>query len=248
MTLKMRLLLLFSLFALLLVGTWLYTTPAYTVRQVAITVSGGPEAIPEQARQLLSTQVGTQLLRLRTGEIASQLKTLATIEDVQVGRRFPNTLTAHLDLVESPVVIHASDEDVYYLIKEGKLVGLSKADAALYTKSAVTVEIPASYAQMMVRWGVDRLFGQVVELARDLDSESSLITRVKYDNNSSKSFGKMVLELSSLNAQIWVREPVGAARVEAAVALVQKDRADSLYFLDPETKRYDLYRQGLVRR
>ncbi|MFA5447714.1 MAG: FtsQ-type POTRA domain-containing protein [Sphaerochaeta sp.] len=248
MTLKMRLLLLFSLFALLLVGTWLYTTPAYTVRQVAITVSGGPEAIPEQARQLLSTQVGTQLLRLRTGEIASQLKTLATIEDVQVGRRFPNTLTAHLDLVESPVVIHASDEDVYYLIKEGKLVGLSKADAALYTKSAVTVEIPASYAQMMVRWGVDRLFGQVVELARDLDSESSLITRVKYDNNSSNSFGKMVLELSSLNAQIWVREPVGAARVEAAVALVQKDRADSLYFLDPETKRYDLYRQGLVRR
>ncbi len=248
MTLKMRLLLLFSLFALLLVGTWLYTTPAYTVRQVAITVSGGPEAIPEQARQLLSTQVGTQLLRLRTGEIASQLRTLATIEDVQIGRRFPNTLTAHLDLVESPVVIHASDEDVYYLIKEGKLVGLSKADAALYTKSAVTVEIPASYAQMMVRWGVDRLFGQVVELARDLDSESSLITRVKYDNNSSNSFGKMVLELSSLNAQIWVREPVGAARVEAAVALVQKDRADSLYFLDPETKRYDLYRQGLVRR
>ncbi|NMA23321.1 MAG: FtsQ-type POTRA domain-containing protein, partial [Spirochaetales bacterium] len=189
MTLKMRLLLLFSLFALLLVGTWLYTTPAYTVRQVAITVSGGPEAIPEQARQLLSTQVGTQLLRLRTGEIASQLRTLATIEDVQIGRRFPNTLTAHLDLVESPVVIHASDEDVYYLIKEGKLVGLSKADAALYTKSAVTVEIPASYAQMMVRWGVDRLFGQVVELARDLDSESSLITRVKYDNNSSNSFG-----------------------------------------------------------
>jgi hypothetical protein len=70
---------------------------------------------------------------------------------------------------------------------------------------------------MMVRYGVDDSFLQVMELAKSLEGKTTLITTIKYDNNSSNSFGKMILELSSLNAQIWVREPVGAAQVSAAV-------------------------------
>ena len=112
----------------------------------------------------------------------------------------------------------------------------------------VTIEVPPFYARMMVRYGVDDSFLQVMELAKSLEGKTTLITTIKYDNNSSNSFGKMVLELSSLNAQIWVREPVGAAQVSAAVLLVQEDQKDALSFLSSQARRYDLYREGLVRR
>jgi len=108
--------------------------------------------------------------------------------------------------------------------------------------------VPSSYAQMLLTYGLDRSFQQVMDLANSLGEKTTLITSIKYDNNSSNSFGKMVLEISSLNARIWVREPVGVAQIQAAVALAQQDQQDTLSFLSSEDKRYDLYREGLVRR
>lgn len=248
MKLRIRLLVLFLFTAALLALVWLSTSPRYTVRQVVITTASEGEEVSAEVKAELSTLVGRSLLRLSPSKEAARLKQLATVEDAVIRRRLPDTISVRLTVTESPVIIHSSDDEGYYLIKEGRLFAITAEDAAPYQRRVMTIEVPASYAQVMVRWGVDELFGQVIELTDSLGGESSLITRVKYDNNSSNSFGKMVLELSSLHAQIWVREPVGAARVQAAIALVQEDRERSLFFLSSEAKRYDLYREGLVRR
>lgn len=248
MKLRNRLLILFIFTASLMVLVWLYTSPRYTVRQVVITMDNEGDAVSGEVKAELSSLMGLPLLRLSPSSQAARLKKLATVEDAVIRRSFPDTIRVHLKATESPVIVHSSDDGHYYLIKDGHLFAISEEDAAPYQRRVMTIEVPASYAQVMVRWGVDELFGQVIELTGSLGGESSLITRVKYDNNSSNSFGKMVLELSSLHAQIWVREPVGAARVQAAIALVQEDRERSLFFLSSEAKRYDLYREGLVRR
>lgn len=241
-----------TLLALLTVGAltlvWLYTSPRFTVRQVVITTEDEGQAVSVEAKAQLSALVGLPLWRLSPAKEAARLCDLATVEGAVIRRRLPDTIEVRLKATESRVVVSSSEDGRYFLVKEGRLVAIGAEDAARYQSRVMTIEVPASYAEAMVRWGVDELFDQVIELTGSLGSESSLITRVKYDNNSSNSFGKMVLELSSLHAQIWVREPVGAARVQAAIALVQEDRERSLFFLSSQAKRYDLYREGLVRR
>ncbi|WP_320130754.1 hypothetical protein, partial [uncultured Sphaerochaeta sp.] len=108
--------------------------------------------------------------------------------------------------------------------------------------------VPQRYATMLQEYGTDETFLKVMELASSLDGDSSLITRIKYDNNSSNSFGKMVLEFSSINAQLWVREPVSTERIASAVALVVEDSENSLSFLSTGPLRYDLYKSAMVRR
>ncbi|HBO36306.1 MAG TPA: hypothetical protein DD633_07065, partial [Sphaerochaeta sp.] len=135
-----------------------------------------------------------------------------------------------------------------YLVEDHHLRKLHPDDVSAWQKVVVTIEVPASYAHMMATYSVDDSFLHVMQLATSLEGKTTLITKIKYDNNSSNSFGKMVLELSSLNAQIWVREPVGTPQIHAAVSLVLQDQKDSLSFLSSEARRYDLYREGLVRR
>jgi hypothetical protein len=246
MSIRARLTALFIALLLILLVVWLYTSPSHTILHVVISVEG--EEAPLEVKRALASLIGEPLMRLSLSKEEAALLKLGTVASVKMRRTLPDTLNVELVLTESSVVVHSWDDGRYYLVKEGALVAIEGEDAERYQRQVMTVEVPASYAQMMVRWGVDELFGQVITLTQSLEGESSLITRVKYDNNSSNSFGKMVLELSSLHAQIWVREPVGAGRVQAAIALVQADQESSLYFLSSETRRYDLYREGLVRR
>jgi hypothetical protein len=112
----------------------------------------------------------------------------------------------------------------------------------------LSIEVPLEYALLMERYGTDSAFATVVELGRDLGGEASLITRIKYDNNSSNSFGKMVLDLPTLNAQLWVREPVNPEQIRTALYWIEQDQKESLSFLSSTLQRYDLYKEALVRR
>ncbi len=246
LSIKVRLVALMVVLAALLFVLWLYTAPSHTVSQIVISVDG--HEAPTEVKQELAAYIGSPLMRLPLGKMEAQLKRLGTVKTAAIKRRLPDTVQVDLTLTESAVVVHSGDDGRYYLVKDGALVAIPAVDAAPYRQRVMTVEVPSSYAALMVRWGVDQLFGQVIALTQSLADESALITRVKYDNNSSNSFGKMVLELSSLHAQIWVREPVGPERVRTAISLVQADQERSLYFLSSETRRYDLYREGLVRR
>jgi cell division septal protein FtsQ len=171
-----------------------------------------------------------------------------TVSSVQLQRKLPSSLLATVYLVQSPVLVQTSDGEEAFLVEGNRLVKIPEEDIDAWKAEVVTIEVPSSYAQMLLTYGLDRSFQQVMDLANSLGEKTTLITSIKYDNNSSNSFGKMVLEISSLNARIWVREPVGVAQIQAAVALAQQDQQDTLSFLSSEDKRYDLYREGLVRR
>ncbi|HQB05707.1 MAG TPA: hypothetical protein PLD69_07190 [Sphaerochaeta sp.] len=58
----------------------------------------------------------------------------------------------------------------------------------------------------------------------------------------------MVLDLPSLNARLWVREPVDPKHVQTALYWIEQDRKENLSFLSSSIQRYDLYREALVRR
>lgn len=248
MGVKVKLALLILPFALFLGLLLLRSIPAFNLQTVQITVEGGTEEVPYEAKQYFASLAGTSLFSINLAARIQELETITGIQQVKLVRKLPSSLLVTLRLSDAPAVIVEEGGSQVYLVEDLHLKALHSDDAAAWQRVLVTIEVPSSYARMMVRYGVDDSFLQVMELAKSLEGKTTLITKIKYDNNSSNSFGKMVLELSSLNAQIWVREPVGAPLVSAAVLLVQQDQKDALSFLSSQARRYDLYREGLVRR
>ena len=240
-------LLLLPLLVLLLLFT-LRSIPQCMISSVQVTALQGSEQVPTEVAQYLSALVGTSLFALNLGKEEARLESFGPVRKAQLKRALPSTLMVDLTLVDALALVQTEDGQVNYLVEGEALVPLDSRDVSAWKKVVLTIEVPRSYAQMMARHGIDEGFAQVMGLARSLEGKTSLITRIKYDNNSSNSFGKMVLELSSLNAQIWVREPVGAHLVQAAMLVVQQDQQDALSFLSSPTRRYDLYREGLVQR
>ncbi|MEA4859010.1 MAG: hypothetical protein VB127_00890 [Sphaerochaeta sp.] len=243
---KMALLLLPLLVLLLLFI--LRSVPHFTIRTIQVTAHQGSGQVPAEVANHLSKLVGTSLFALSLGKEESWLKAYSPVQKASVKRALPSTLVVDLTLIDAWALVQGGEGQAFFLVKGDRLLDLDSRDVPDWQKVVLSIEVPLSYAQMMARHGIDEAFAQVMELARSLEGKTTLITRVKYDNNSSNSFGKMVLELSSLNAQIWVREPVGAHLVQAAILLVQQDQQDALSFLSLPTRRYDLYREGLVQR
>ncbi|HAP57260.1 MAG TPA: hypothetical protein DCR02_05605 [Sphaerochaeta sp.] len=245
---KVKLTLLILVFAIILGLLLLQSIPAFNLRTVQITVEGGSGEVPIEAKQQLASLVGVSLFSINMMKQKRALTEITGIQKADLRRKPPSTLQATLHLFDASAVIREEDGGQAYLVEDHHLRKLHPDDVSAWQKVVVTIEVPASYAHMMATYSVDDSFLHVMQLATSLEGKTTLITKIKYDNNSSNSFGKMVLELSSLNAQIWVREPVGAPQIHAAVSLVLQDQKDSLSFLSSETRRYDLYREGLVRR
>ena len=245
---KVKLTLLILVFAIILGLLLLQSIPAFNLRTVQITVEGGSGEVPIEAKQQLASLVGVSLFSINMMKQKRALTDITGIQKADLRRKPPSTLQATLHLFDASAVIREEDGGQAYLVEDHHLRKLHPDDVSAWQKVVVTIEVPASYAHMMATYSVDDSFLHVMQLATSLEGKTTLITKIKYDNNSSNSFGKMVLELSSLNAQIWVREPVGAPQIHAAVSLVLQDQKDSLSFLSSEARRYDLYREGLVRR
>ncbi len=226
--------------------------PSLYIDSVMLSITDEHLATPYALKSALSQYRGKSLVSLSLKRVRKDLESLALVDSVRLKRKFPSTLLVETTLVGTPALVHAKNAEeqtvAVYVLRDASLLSLQREDWSLFEDHVLKVEIPLGYATMMEKYGVDAAFGEVMELAASLEGNSTLITRIKYDNNSSNSFGKMVLELSALHAQIWLREPVSAAQVTQAIQLVQEDQKESLSFLKEQMMRYDLYKGAMVRR
>jgi len=226
--------------------------PSLYIDSVMLSITDEGMATPYALKSALTQYRGRSLVSLSLRKVKRELQSLALVESVSVRRKFPSTLLVGATLVDIPVLVHAKNAEdqtvAVYVLRGSSLLPLQKEDWTLFEEHVLKVEIPLGYATLMEKYGIDVAFGEVMELAASLEGKSTLITRIKYDNNSSNSFGKMVLELSALHAQIWLREPVSTAQVIKAIQLVREDQRESLSFLRGQMMRYDLYQGAMVRR
>jgi len=220
----------------------------FNIAKIEVFFKGGQQRLPMAIQEDLSERIGTSLFAFSLGKLEKAYERHPAIQAVQIKRSLPATLRLEFTLANASALLVNNENQRSFLVVNTSLYELEPEDVILFSAIVPTIEVPLSYCEMMLKYGLDQTFFQVLALSSSLQEKTSLITRIKYDNNSSNSFGKMVLELSSYNAHIWVREPVGEAHVRSAVALVVKDQQKTLSFLSSEPKRYDLYREGLVRR
>ncbi|MDT4762920.1 FtsQ-type POTRA domain-containing protein [Sphaerochaeta sp. PS] len=226
--------------------------PAFYVDSIKLTISDVGLDTPYALKRALAQYRGVSLFSFRLATVERELEELALVEQAEARRKLPSTLLVDVTLFSPPALVYAHDEDevvtAVYVLQGTSLLALDKEDWTLFEGRTLKVEIPQGYASMMAKYGVDGSFQQVMDLVASLEGNTTLITRIKYDNNSSNSFGKMILELSALHAQIWLREPVSSAQVSQAIQMVQEDQKESLSFLSSHILRYDLYKGAMVRR
>lgn len=251
-SLKSRLALTLATAVLVILFFVLRSLPAFAVSQVSVATVPAGQSVPFAVRRELSSMEGVPMIGLSTDALERRLSSLAVVDAVSVTKRFPSALEVSLTVASPRAVVSATDGDGeqsrLFLVRDGRMYEIGQEDWPLYRSVPIRVEVPEGYADTMYEFGMDEIFPTVMELASSLGANATLITRIKYDNNSSNSFGKMVLEFSSLNAQLWVREPVGSERLDLAISLILSERKDSIPFSEKDPLQYDLYARAMVRR
>ncbi len=243
--------------ALLLGWYALRYLPVFDVQQVYVTTDDPAIAIPASTLRITAPLKGLSQFEISLSKLEQQLEALPMVASAQVHRNMPSSLNVQLQMLQPRALIRSMDADGnqvgYFLLKNDELVPLTQEDRNLYGTTKFTIEVDEAYASLLQRYGVDAGLQAVLDLVAGMgsatDAENALITRIKYDNNNSNEFGRMVVDLPACNARLWVREPVPASLVSRSVTLIMEQVAtDELLFLEQTPRRYDLYADALVRR
>jgi len=223
--------------------------PAFTIKEVRIAEETG-RGVPASVIGVVKPLYGKNSYGFVLAELQKDILKDPVVKQVKVKRSLPAGLEVSLAVKEARAVLLAIKEDgsndAYIVTTGWDFLPLGKADSDVYGQDVVRIEITPTYASMLKRYGVDGKFRSVLSMVGSLSDETSLITMVKYDNNSSNSLGKVVLVLAPLNAQISIREEVDALHLSQAIAVVKAEQAGQVPTKDPT--RYDVYDSGLVRR
>ncbi len=254
---SVKILLLLAVVVVLLAWYSLRYIPYFDIQRVVVTTNQSAWQVPLAANRIAGPLKGLSQFELKLSDLEKRFEQLPVVQRAAVSRDMPDTLVVELELVVPQALVSAVDGEGAslgtYLVKNDRLLALPDEDRTLYGDTVFTIEVPSEYAAVLTRYGLDDGFRTVLSLAAELrasaDSRNALITKIKYDNNSSNNFGRMVLELPSFDAQLWVREPVSAQLIAKSIALIVQDEAnDALRFMEQAPKRYDLYADAMVRR
>ena len=216
----------------------------FDVKDIEISVSGPVTNISADMQRLINPLKGKNLLEVNTSALEKSLEAFEVLNEVSIKRFYQNRLI--IDILYNEIRLKAysiSDDRAvsYYFIHENVLEEVSKTTWEAFDRLA-TVELNPAYAQMVMKWGSDEGFSEMVTLAEHLSS-NNLITSIKYANNNGNDFGRLVIDLSMLNSTLYVRELVSIRRLDEALGLIS-----SQFSAGGAGVVYDLYANTLVKR
>ncbi len=208
----------------------------------------GFDKVPSEAVEILSPLYGDNRFNIKRTELEAKLEDIASVKSAKVSFSFPAILSVELERSDADSLLF--DGTNYYLLQNGKPKAVASEDVANLATFYCITEISPSYFQYLSRYGATDEFVELLSLVKSVSDENgSLITRIRYDENSSGSFGSIELELGTLFSSIFVRERVSKSRISDSIKVIEKEVGD-----DPASNiardmvHYDLYKDTLVRR
>lgn len=232
------------IFVFLLLWYSLQYLPFFDI--TAIEVKGSAH-LPIAVQRTLAPLKGVNRFSIDKKELEKQLVSSSAVECAKVSFRFPSVMVVDLSLLTVQALLSSGGQ--FYVIKDGKVANLSDEDVILFSSDHATVEIDEGYLAFLKEFGTDEGFASVLDLIASIYDKDTLISRVKYDNNKKGDFGQMILELPSLHAILFVRERVGAKRIEESIGVIKvSSKENPSLLLSGVESRYDLYQRALVKR
>lgn len=243
---KLELLIIILLFFLLCAGVYvgLRNLSYFNVTDIEITITGPVSSVNSDIERVINPLRGMNILEISTKALKKKLSSFSGVESVEVKRYYPNKLMITLHYFSYNLKAFCQEDDgsfSYFVTYDGKLVSATEQTWKDFDSLPV-VELNPAYAQMILKWGSDTGFLQMIPLVEHLSS-NNLITNIKYDNNNGSDFGRLVLWLPSCNSQLYVRELVSVQRLDEALAVI-KDQSTA----SGNVVIFDLYANTLVKR
>ncbi len=216
----------------------------FDIQVVDVSVSGPATKVSMEMQRLINPLKGRNIFEVNLGSLKKDLASFDGIRSVEIKRFYPDRLIIDIEYENITLRAYSKDdanEYCYYLIHEDIIEEVAVDTWESFDKLSV-VELNPAYAQMIMKWGSDPGFRDMVSLAEQLSS-NNLITSIKYDNNNGNEFGRLAIELSSVNSVLYVRELVSASRLEEALEMI-----GGQFSAGGSVVVYDLYANTLVKR
>ena len=216
----------------------------FNVKQLDVTVHGPVTNVSTEMQRVLNPIKGRNIFEVNLRSLKKELEAFDGVSEVSIKRYYPDKLILEISYSDVALKCYSITDGAevnYYFCHDGMLEQVGQQTWDAFDKPAV-VELNPAYAQMIVKWGADGGFVSMVNLAEHL-SGNNLITSIKYDNNNGNEFGRLVIDLSSLNSTLYVRELVSAQRLNEALDLIS-----SQFSAGGANVIYDLYANTLVKR
>lgn len=255
---KVRALVVATILAAVLALVWyaMRFIPLFDIDRIEFMVSGGFDAVPQEAARLADSHMGSSLMSRSPSTLQDALQALPVVERATVRRKLFSTVQVGL-VIRTPEVFIASvdPEDrvlAINLFADGKLMEVDAQDFRMYGNRAFVIEVSPAYAEHLRVYGIDEGMQDVIELASkmgmDEDGRYRIVGRIRYDESLGEGFGNMVMDLPAYHSRLYIREPVSESRLHDAIRLIklEQDSFTSRNIALIGQLRYDLYAQSLV--
>ncbi|MDT3389723.1 MAG: FtsQ-type POTRA domain-containing protein [bacterium] len=216
----------------------------FNIEEIDVSVSGPVTNVPADMQRIINPLKGLNIFEVSTGKIRKSLEAFDGVKSVKVSRFYPDKLIIDIEYDDVALRSYSISEDgeiTYYFIHDDILEIVGQTTWESFDKLGV-VEINPAYAQMILKWGSDEGFRAMVGMGQHLADEN-LITSMKYDNNMGNEFGRLVIDLSSLNSVLYVREQVSVRRLDEMLEIIS-----SQFSAGGASVVYDLYANTWVKR
>ncbi len=182
----------------------------FDIKEVKLSTTGPVYGMPLPVQRYLTGLTGRNMYSLNSAALKKNIENCEGVSSVRIEKYYPSQLCVFIDF--EPYDVRYITESSRYCSANGKLVEVSEELFNLCTGLPV-VEIADSYARFIVKWGMEEGFAQMAALVSGIPSKS-LISDIKYVNNNSNRFGRVVMTIPSLNAELFIEDPITYERLE----------------------------------
>ena len=216
----------------------------FNIEEIDVSVSGPVTNVPADMQRIINPLKGLNIFEGSLGKIRKSLEAFDGVKSVKISRFYPDKLIIDIEYDDVALRSYSISDDgviTYYFIHDDILEVVGQDTWESFDKLAV-VEINPAYAQMVIKWGSDEGFRAMVAMGQHL-AGYNLITNMKYDNNMGNEFGRLVIDISSLNSVLYVREQVSVRRLDEMLEIIS-----SQFSAGGASVVYDLYANTWVKR
>lgn len=203
----------FILFVLILAGAAAVAVSNlsfFDIKTVQFSHSGTLSGIPIQVQRLITGLSGRNLFSFNSEKLKGNLERCEGVSSARIEKYYPSELRVYVEF--EPYTVRFVTESSFYCAGEGRFSEVSEELFKLYSSLPV-VQISDSYARFTAKWGMEEGFVQMVSLVGRIPPKA-LISDIKYVNNNSNRFGRMVMTIPTLNAELFIEDPITYERLE----------------------------------
>ncbi len=237
-------LILLSIFAIIVLYSLSYI-PLFNISAIKMY---GVSEVSAPLEKLISSYYNVNRFKIDFSKEEERIKSFCQVEDAIIRWKFPSTIEIHITETQEKCLLF--DENGYYMNKGGRLVELDSDEASFLKDKMVIIEVLPEYVSYLKTYGIRGQLDNVLSLIAAVGEENgALISRIKYDNNNSDSFGQIVITLASLSSQLFVKERVSKDRISDSIKVIRKEAESEVSTYTKKSMiRYDLYKDALVKR